>query len=626
MRLKLIRFILLVSGLWLFLSGVSLAERLVWDADVFPDIDQQNEIIGKRDRFSKHFRQPDGSFKAAIRRGSLHYRDDSGRWQDIDREILPSQGEEFAFENTTNNLKSFFPENSATPYGIRLDSESGAINIWLEPTIIWIDEDGAEETIETVNASTAATNGNRIAYNAFESAACEFVIDADLLKQNIILNSLPEEVVGKTGFLAFSEYIELPEGWAIHANGKPVKNGMNTDASLFVIDADGNPAYAFPVPRVYEMSNATEALLPNRFSEEQPRTATYRVETDGNRYRVSVDVPLEWLSDADRDFPVVIDPTTTIYSLHINGTGFIENSDLIGVTYQGALSSYGGKIYVGSADVMGFWIYERGWSEFITSSIPDGITSVDNLVLHVNCWDFNVQGMGALSLNLYEMDVQPSTLSGSPMTVFSDIGAHTLYVGSLSVSYNGWYNIDLGASADADLLTAVNGGIDWFSVGFKETVELGSQYEAAFYGSQDTGNEPYIVVDYTGGTKPMSAALVHVALTERSWRELELEYVGGPVRDEHGRVVEEYMVVRRSPRTWVDELTREVLALLGRHAYSQAYTLALRLPKLFTSVYGGIFSRSVWWLMRVGMSVYRRPMPGFQSTLVHSTSAICRAC
>lgn len=87
-----------------------------------------------------------------------------------------------------------------------------------------------------------------------------------------------------------------------------------------------------------------------------------------------------------------------------------------------------------------------------------------------------------------------------------------------------------------------------------------------------------VVVDFTGGTKPLSAALVHAALTEPIAGALVMEYTGGALRDSAGRVVREAMRVRRSERTATEETTRQVLDLLRRSAYREARYLAGRLP------------------------------------------------
>lgn len=89
-----------------------------------------------------------------------------------------------------------------------------------------------------------------------------------------------------------------------------------------------------------------------------------------------------------------------------------------------------------------------------------------------------------------------------------------------------------------------------------------------------------VVVDFTGGTKPLSAAVVHAALTEPIVGQLVLAYTGGEVREKStGRVLREAMRVRRTERTATEELLRQVLDLLRRFASREAGFLARRLPE-----------------------------------------------
>lgn len=88
-----------------------------------------------------------------------------------------------------------------------------------------------------------------------------------------------------------------------------------------------------------------------------------------------------------------------------------------------------------------------------------------------------------------------------------------------------------------------------------------------------------IVIDFTGGTKPLSASVVHAALREPlDALELVFEYTGGPVRDQAGRVIREAMQIRTSERTATEETLRQVLGQLCRFAYRDARVLAQRLP------------------------------------------------
>jgi CRISPR-associated protein (TIGR02710 family) len=88
-----------------------------------------------------------------------------------------------------------------------------------------------------------------------------------------------------------------------------------------------------------------------------------------------------------------------------------------------------------------------------------------------------------------------------------------------------------------------------------------------------------VIVNFTGGTKVLSAAAVHAALTEPLGGELILDYTGGPLRDEQGRVLREAMRVVRSERTATDEILQQVLERLRGANYREARLLTGRLPE-----------------------------------------------
>ncbi len=95
---------------------------------------------------------------------------------------------------------------------------------------------------------------------------------------------------------------------------------------------------------------------------------------------------------------------------------------------------------------------------------------------------------------------------------------------------------------------------------------------------RQAANAERVVVNFTGGTKVLSAAVVHAALTEPLGGELILDYTGGQVRDTHGRVSREAMQLRRSERTATDEILQQVLERLRRANYREAKLFAERLP------------------------------------------------
>jgi len=87
-----------------------------------------------------------------------------------------------------------------------------------------------------------------------------------------------------------------------------------------------------------------------------------------------------------------------------------------------------------------------------------------------------------------------------------------------------------------------------------------------------------VIVNYTGGTKAMSAAIVHAALTTSFAGKLELHYVGGSVRDKNGRVIRGAMEIRRTAQTATQERMGQVFSLMREHRYELAAYLAEGLP------------------------------------------------
>lgn len=94
----------------------------------------------------------------------------------------------------------------------------------------------------------------------------------------------------------------------------------------------------------------------------------------------------------------------------------------------------------------------------------------------------------------------------------------------------------------------------------------------------EIGDVDRVIVNFTGGTKVLSAAVVHAALTAALSGELVLDYTGGPVRDGQGRVVRDAMRLVRSERTATDERLQQVLKAARQSSYREARVLSRWLP------------------------------------------------
>jgi len=82
-----------------------------------------------------------------------------------------------------------------------------------------------------------------------------------------------------------------------------------------------------------------------------------------------------------------------------------------------------------------------------------------------------------------------------------------------------------------------------------------------------------IIINYTGGTKPMAAALVHTALTQLTdVKTVTLDYVGGIERDEKGRVKGRMRSIKHV-KPFIDEKMRRTIELARHYSFPQALSL-----------------------------------------------------
>ena len=121
--------------------------------------------------------------------------------------------------------------------------------------------------------------------------------------------------------------------------------------------------------------------------------------------------------------------------------------------------------------------------------------------------------------------------------------------------------------------TALRIGFDSFQVDNPESIDS-ALFTAKKVFEKLTTTEK-VIVNYTGGTKVLSAAVVHQALMAQLSGQLLLDYTGGIVRNEKGHATSGEMRVNR---TATDELIHQIIGLLKRTRYQSANLLAERLP------------------------------------------------
>jgi hypothetical protein len=135
-----------------------------------------------------------------------------------------------------------------------------------------------------------------------------FVVEYDRLKNNLILNRLPDRLTDKSGTVGYSEFIELPAGWSLSSEGQAITAEASTQGGLEVMDERGRAVFTFPAPEAYEWNQSGDI----REAGARSAQAYYFVRVEGRRIQLITKVSLSWLSASDRAFPVVIDPSVDL--------------------------------------------------------------------------------------------------------------------------------------------------------------------------------------------------------------------------------------------------------------------------------------------------------------------------
>ncbi|HNZ43656.1 MAG TPA: hypothetical protein PKN41_09960 [Bacteroidales bacterium] len=335
-----------------------------WVGDgIFSKFKPAQEVIERRDRTSKHFRNPDGSYSAIISSGSsLNYQDESGNWKTVCRDIEPSQSTPgYAFKNESNSFKTYFP-SVANGNGIKTVLKEGEIHDFLNPKMLWLDAQGNVINTNSNSAFCADSKGelsaekaDELIYkNVFSNTDVQFVQTNDGRKQNYILksNSVIADMPKGSVSIAFSEDLIIPDNWIVVCNKTGNKlddiyNDNKTIRTISLINQEGIEIFRYLLPVYYD--NNGEMI-----------EGSFLAEINSNTLTIKTVVSTDWLLSQDRAFPVVIDPDVSVYPTYA-------------ADWTGQCNSAGGggnyNLAVGRASS---GTYYRGWNRFNTSSVPDG--------------------------------------------------------------------------------------------------------------------------------------------------------------------------------------------------------------------------------------------------------------
>jgi len=297
------------------------------------------EVITKRTAGSKTFKNPDGSYTLKSYVTPIHYRDKDKKWQDIDNGLISSLTPGFSYENKANDFKIKYGAVSANPINpsvIEVEKNDKHLSLGfndLRPSEALLNPDYAETNEVAGSRRVKQTKEDEVSYmGVYDGVDVNYKTFADKVKEELILNKYN----GKNRFLFSISTTGLT--WKKQKNGSIIFRDKKTNKKTFSI----------PAPYMYDASLKSRNSKPNNLS------PFGRVDMDvvlrGTKLYLELSADKKWLADSERVFPVVIDPTVTVYGDNVN----YGDTD---ITTANPNTNHNGEDSVASGDSGAGWYY-----------------------------------------------------------------------------------------------------------------------------------------------------------------------------------------------------------------------------------------------------------------------------
>ena len=437
------------------------------------DVEMTDVIVEEeslREENVKHFKMPDGSYTAVVYSNPVHRKDSNGVWQDIDNRMN---------ESTVKNKQAYVTADGRATFSKKINSD--------DPTVFELSENGysikvsfADSNIKNTTAklSNHATkyvptgnddvetqykklktidNNTTISYkNLLKGMTLEYVLSSNDVKENIVIEKAQDAY-------DYSFTYELVGLVAL----------LNEDGSISLIDEvteDG--VYVIPAPYMYDAEGETSYDV------------SYTLTDLGNgKYTLTVSANSEWINDAERSFPVVIDPTLTFEASYWD-------------TY---INSADPDVNYGSSDEL--WISSTKTTFIDYDELPELPENATISRATLNMYYYYYVTSGSLDIGLYLvyvdwlestltwnvanqntwMGIIPSQLGSATLTASSSITETTPGLASINVT---------------DLVQAWYAGMDNFGMALKyEGGSNGSVILKSWDAGEDTA--AYYEITYT---------------------------------------------------------------------------------------------------------------------------------
>lgn len=430
---------------------------------------EPEDVVAKRDLWSKTYDLGNEEYATDIYVSPIHYYDeDTGQYEDISTNIVTLNA--YTYANTRNIIQTEFGAGTGIDGGVKL--VNGVNDLSMEFRTARMAFDGV--CSENIQDSEAVVSENEINYpEVFAGTTEQYIVKNGELKHNYILASPVNSPAGADNLqYVIKFYIDELE---LYIGDEKMEEDFSTFTDIEFRDSDGEIAFILGAGVAFDSADDMVHLF-------------YDVKFDGDSLEIVLNVPMEWLNEAQ--YPVTVDPTIYLYP---NYYGYAYRYYSYGRTYYYKYySSYGylRRMYYYSTYN---YIYRAYW-RWYTGSIPDAAT-INNL--YFRTYEQYSYG-GYFYYYLRHMNYDPYSAAS---TVWRDCGDGASY-GYNYFTRNSYEYETLPSTARTDFKNKL--GANWFAIGAHRSGDTsywsGYKYEYGYF--RMYGSYTYLRVTYSLGNRP----------------------------------------------------------------------------------------------------------------------------
>lgn len=295
-------------------SNYSESDKRFEKGGLFYGFSPTDEILEQRADIHKYFLKGDDQ-RLNERRTSpraIHYRDETGAWQDIVTDIGFNQDvnhnvlNKYAYSNKTNSYHTYLPDKPGNT-GYLMIFGGQYHKKWVNPSA-GIHYNGSFSQ-ENLLLTQGEIQKNSIIYNnMFPGVLCSVTVESERVAMQYVFTQLPEWVAEapEGSAVEFSETIVFPENWSVYRGGDKMISAFSAESFAIIDESSGNGYYIYPmVAKDASCSDLSFSNL-NAVSGSGFIKAHYFVEFVPEGIRVHVRFDAEWMKQQQRTYPVTV--------------------------------------------------------------------------------------------------------------------------------------------------------------------------------------------------------------------------------------------------------------------------------------------------------------------------------